>query len=130
MVLSTSLFSTQGVLPFKPKLAYFIYVLVSFTFIVLATLFVSFNWTSWFQTISNYVISLMAKVQVPKAIIDKDNRLNAEENIDTTTPRNRQPSKPRFFSGKLINSNSSSPWDPEKGGGKGMEKETCSLKPS
>jgi hypothetical protein len=71
----------------------------------------------------------MAKVQVSKAIIDKDNRLNAEENIDTTTSRNPQALKPRFFSGKLINSNPSSPWDPEKGGRKGMEKETWGLKP-
>lgn len=71
----------------------------------------------------------MAEVQVPKAIIDKDNRLNAEE-IDTTTSRNPQASKPRFFSRKLRNSNPSSPWDPEKGSRKGMEKERCSLKPS
>ena len=47
MALAANLFSTTGVLPFRPNLAKFIYVFLILGILIVATLVVLYNWRSW-----------------------------------------------------------------------------------
>jgi hypothetical protein len=49
--LAANIFSTQGVLPFTPNFARFTYLLFVLSVVVMMTLIISFNWTSWLQSI-------------------------------------------------------------------------------
>jgi uncharacterized membrane protein len=55
LVLATSIFSTQGVLPFTPNFLIFICVLVVLIILVIATLVGLFNWDMWFQPALDYI---------------------------------------------------------------------------
>lgn len=106
LVLAASLFSTQGVLPFTPNLAYFTYVVVILTVLVVATLVVLFNWDLWFQPIVDYVIALLiSKIN--------DERPGGEEIRDaSTTPKALKQS---FLPRKLRNASLPTRWDLENG---------------
>jgi hypothetical protein len=80
LVLATSLFSTQGVLPFTPNLAHFTYALFILAVLVVATLVALFNWDSWFQPI---VDSAAAVLNFLKAIIQQQGqKVKSDEDYD------------------------------------------------
>lgn len=85
LALAASLFSTQGVLPFKPNLPYFICVLVILAALIVATLIVCSNWTLWCQQIVSY---LTVGFTCRKTTVEDDDRQDGEEIRHTTaSPR-------------------------------------------
>ena len=66
LVIATSLFSTQGILPFTSSLTHFVYALLILVVLVVALLVVSLSWDSRFQPVIDY---LMANKLFRKTII-------------------------------------------------------------
>jgi hypothetical protein len=117
LALAASLFSTQGVLPFKPNLAYFIYVLVILAALLVVTLIVCSNWTLWFQSIVNY---LTVELTLPKTIVENDEHLGGEETRDSnTSPRALKRTQQNLLSRRLRKADFCTPGDIEEGTEKG-----------
>jgi hypothetical protein len=124
LVLAASLFSTQGVLPFTPNLAYFTYVLVILAVLVVATLLALFNWDSWlrpfFEQMAAQLISqkpiIKLEGQNVKGDEDYDERLGEEGILDAST--SSRALKRKFFRRRPRKA-AHKRWDPEKGVEKG-----------
>jgi hypothetical protein len=114
LVLATSLFSTQGVLPFTPSFVHFTYALFILTVLVVATLVALFNWDSLFQLI---VGSVMSALIFFKAIIQqRGQRLESNEDYDERPDVEEiRVLEQRPFPMRHRNSRACKQWDLEEG---------------